>query len=188
MRGPLLSGALGSTVTLDRVCGLVHGRQPIVVLSALWLAETLATRFPVLALVEEDKRSAALRAAKRANKSANPLLFVSAGEELPLGRGTVGAVLIENLMDVEDQGAAEELLVGLLPALRSDGVVISLDATKHQETEARLAALFLAAALTNIMQIRPREGAVLTVASAPPLTVTAVRTTWPSPGSGDTRE
>jgi hypothetical protein len=188
MRGPLLSGALGSAVTLERVCGLLLGHQPTVVLSALWLAQALATNFSVLALVEENKRSAAQRAVRRARQSAHPLLVVSAGEDLPLGRGTAGAVLIENLMDVEDQGAAEDLLVGLLPALRPDGVVISLDATKHQETEARMAALFLAAALTNIAQVRPREGALLTVASVPPLTVTAIRTTRPSAGPGDARE
>jgi len=44
---------------------------------------------------------------------------------VPLGRGVVGAILVENLMDVEDQAAAEDLLVGLLPALRPDGVVAS---------------------------------------------------------------
>jgi hypothetical protein len=92
-----------------------------------------------------------------------------------LRRGTVGAILVENLMDVEDQTAAEDLLIGLLPALRPDGVVASLDATKHQETEARLAALFLAAALTGIAQVRPREGALLTIGSAPAQEVTAVR-------------
>jgi hypothetical protein len=112
----------------------------------------------------------------------NPLLVVSAGEDVPLRRGAVGAILIENLMDVEDQAAAEDLLVGLLPALRPNGVVISLDATKHQETEARLAALFLAAALTGITQVRPREGALLTIGSAPPPAVIAVRRPVDVPG------
>jgi hypothetical protein len=188
MRGPLLSGALGSAATLDRVCRLLQGHQPTVVLSALWLAEALASSFPVLALVEEDKRSAALRAVRRASKSANPLLVVSAGEDVPLGRGVVGAILIENLMDVEEQAAAEDLLVGLLPALRSDGVVASLDATRHQETEARLAALFLAAALTGITQARPREGALLTIGSAPPPAVTVVRAVRPLAVPGEPRE
>jgi len=188
MRGPLLSGSLGSAVTLDRVCRLLQGHQPTVVLSALWLAETLATSFPVLALVEEDKRSAAVRAVRRASKSAHPLLVVSAGEDVPLARGVVGSILIENLMDVEDRAAAEELLVGLLPALRPDGVVASLDATKHQETEARLAALFLAAALTGITQTRPREGALLTVGSAPAAMVTVVRAARPLAVPGEPRE
>ena len=94
MRGPLLSGSLGSTATLDRVCRLLQDHQPTVVLSALWLAEALAGRFPVLALIEEDKRSAALRAVKRAKKSASPLLVVSAGEDVPLASGAVGAILI----------------------------------------------------------------------------------------------
>jgi hypothetical protein len=188
MRGPLLSGPLGSAPTLDRVCRLLHEHQPIVVLSALWLAEALAGSFPVLALVEEDKGPAALRAVRRAGKSAHPLLVVSAGEDVPLRRGSVGAILIENLMDVEEQAAAEDLLVGLLPALRPDGLVASLDATKHQETEARLAALFLAAALTGITQARPREGALLTIGSAPPPAVTAVRAARPAAVPGEARE
>jgi len=188
MRGSLLSGPLGSAATLDRVCRLLQGHQPTVVLSALWLAEALSSSFPVVALVEEDKRHAALRAVRRASKSAHPLLVVSAGEDVPLGRGAVGTILIENLMDVEDQAAAEDLLVGLLPALRPDGVVASLDATKHQETEARLAALFLAAALTGIKQVRPREGALLTIGSAPPLTVTAIRAVRPLVVPGESRE
>ena len=188
MRGPLLSGPLGSAPTLNRVCQLLQEHQPIVVLSALWLAEALASSFPVLALVEEEKRTAALRAVKRASKAALPLLVVSAGEDVPLRRGEVGAILIENLMDVEDQAAAEDLLVGLLPALRPDGVVASLDATKHQETEARLAGLFLAATLTGIAQVRPREGALLTIGSAPPLTVMAVRAVRPLAVPGELRE
>ena len=188
MRGPLLSGPLGSAATLDRVCRLLQGHQPTVVLSALWLAETLAGSFPVLALVEEDKRSAALRAARRASRSAHQLLVVSAGEDVPLRRGVVGAILVENLMDVEDQAAAEDLLVGVLPALRPDGVVASLDATKHQETEARLAGLFLAAALTGVAQVRPREGALLTIGSAPPQAVTAVRAARTLALPGEPRE
>ncbi|HEX7596814.1 MAG TPA: hypothetical protein VF518_01295, partial [Polyangia bacterium] len=61
-------------------------------------------------------------------------------------------------------------------------------ATKHQETEARLAGLFLAAALTGITQVRPREGALLTMGSAPSATVVAVRTAWPPAAPGETRE
>jgi hypothetical protein len=166
---------------------LLQEHQPTVVLSALWLAEALASRFPVLALVEEEKKAAALRAVRRAGKSGSPLLVVAAGEDVPLRRGMVGAILVENLMDVEDPVAAEDLLVGLLPALRPNGVVVSLDATKHQETEARLAALFLAAALTGITQARPREGALLTVGSAPPLPVTAVRAARLLGGPGEPR-
>jgi hypothetical protein len=185
MRGPLLSGALGSPATLDRVCSLLQGHEPIVVLSALWLAETLATDLPILALVEEDKRSAAVRAVKRANKAGRRLMVVSAGEDVPLRRGTVGAILIENLMEVEDLAAAEELLVGLLPALRPDGVIGSLDATKSQEVEARVSGLFLAAALTRIAQFRPREGALLTLGSAPSPTIIAARATKFALGSGE---
>jgi hypothetical protein len=188
MRGPLLSGALGSPATLDRVCRLLQGHEPVVVLSALWLAETLSASMPILALVEEDKRSAALRATKRAGKAGRPLLIVSAGEDVPLKRGTVGAILIENLMDVEDVAAAEELLVGLLPALRPDGLIGSLDATKSQEVEARVSGLFLAAALTRIAQFRPREGALLTVGGAPSAVVMTARAAKTAQGSGQSCE
>jgi hypothetical protein len=140
---------------------------------------------PILALVEEDKRSAAVRAVRRANKAGRPLLVVSAGEDVPLKRGTVGAILIENIMDVEDLAAAEELLVGLLPALRPDGIIGSLDATKSQEVEARVSGLFLAAALTRIAQFRPREGALLTVGSAPSPVVMTARSSKFAQGLGE---
>ncbi len=156
------------------------------VLSALWLAETLSADLPILALVEEEKRSAAVRAVRRTGKAGRPLLVVSAGEDVPLRRGTIGAILIENLMDVEDLAAAEELLVGLLPALRpDDGVIGSLDATKNQEVEARVSGLFLAAALTGIAQFRPREGALLTVGHAPGPTIVTARAARFPLGSGE---
>jgi hypothetical protein len=167
MRGPLLSGALGSPATLDRVCGLVRDHQPVVVLSALWLAEALATEIPILALVEDEKRAAAARAVRRTTKSGVPLTVVAAASELPLLPGSVGAILVESLVDIEDEGAAHELLVGLLPALMPGGIILSLDATKNPDLEARVAAIFLAASLTSITQLRPREGALLTQATAP---------------------
>jgi hypothetical protein len=175
MRGPLLSGALGSPATLARVCGLVREHSPLVVLSTLWLAETLAAEMPVLALVEEQKRGAALRAHRRARKQGLPLAIVIAASDLPLASGSVGAVLVDSLVDIEDAGAAAELLLGVLPSLRPEGIVVSLDATKNPELESRVSGIFLAASLTRISQLRPRDGALVTVAHAPHGAVTAAR-------------
>ena len=174
MRGPLLSGALGSPATLGRVCSLVAEHSPVVVLSALWLAETLATEMPILALVEEEKRAAAVRAQRRAHKQRHPLAIMVAGSEVPLAEGAVGAVLVDSLVDIEEESAATDLLLGLLPALKPDGIVISLDATKSPALEAHVAEIFLAASLAHITQLRPRDGALLTTARAPhPAIVTA---------------
>jgi hypothetical protein len=175
MRGPLLSGTLGSQATLARVCALVREHSPVVVLSTLWLAETLATEMPVLALVEEEKRSAALRCQKRARKLGLPLSIVMAASELPLSPGSVGAVLVDSLVDIEEPSAAAELLLGVLPTLQPDGIVISLDATKNPDLEARVSSMFLAASLVRLAQVRPREGALLTVAYAPHAAITAAR-------------
>lgn len=175
MRGPLLSGALGSPATLGRVCGLVRERSPVVVLSALWLAETLATELPVLALVEEEKLSAAVRAQRRARKHGHPLAITVAASELPLGRGTVGAFLVDSLVDIEEESATTELLLGLLPALKPDGIVLSLDPTKSPALEARVAGCFLAASLANVTQLRPRDGALLTAGYVPHPAIVAAR-------------
>jgi len=174
MRGPLLSGALGSPATLGRVCDLVREHPPVVVLSALWLAEALAAELPVLALVEEEKHDAAVRAQRRARKQGHPLAVMVAASEVPLANGAVGAVLVDSLVDIEEESAATDLLLGLLPALKPDGVVISLDATKNPTLEARVAEIFLAASLARITQLRPREGALVTTGRAPhPAVVTA---------------
>jgi len=175
MRGPLLSGALGSPATLGRVCNLVRVHSPVVVLSALWLAEALASEFDVLALVEAEKRNAAVRAQRRAHKLGHPLTVVVAASEVPLARGSVGAILVDSLVDIEEQPAAQDLIVALLPALKPDGLVVSLDATKNPALEARVSEIFLSASLARITQIRPREGALLTAGQAPHPTVAATR-------------
>jgi len=181
MRGPLLSGALGSPATLGRVCSLVREHSPVVVLSALWLAETLAGELAVLALVEEEKRNAAVRAQRRARKQGHPLDVMVAGSEVPLGRGAIGAVLVDSLVDIEEESAATDLLLGLLPALKPDGIVISLDATKSPALEARVSEIFLAASLVHITQLRPREGALVTTGSAPHPAIVAARMRAPFP-------
>lgn len=175
MRGPLFSGALGSPATLGRVCNLVREHAPVVVLSALWLAEILATEFDVLALVEAEKHGAALRALRRARKLGHPLTIVTAASEVPLAAGSVGTVVVDSLVDIEEQPAARDLILALLPALKPDGIVVSLDATKSPPLEARVSEIFLAASLARITQIRPREGALLTTGFAPHAAVTAAR-------------
>ena len=175
MRGPLLSGALGSPATLGRLCNLVREHSPVVVLSALWLAEVLSTEFEVLALVEAEKRNAGLRALRRARKLGHPLSLVLAAAEVPLAPGSVGAVVVDSLVDIEEQPAARDLIVALLPVLKPDGIVVSLDATKSPPLEARVSEIFLAASLARITQIRPREGALVTTGAAPHAAVTAAR-------------
>jgi hypothetical protein len=175
MRGPLLSRALGNPATLARVLDLVREHSPVVVLSALWLAETLAAELPMLALVEEDKRGAATRAQRRARKQGLPLSVMVAGSEVPLANGAIGAVLVDSLVEIEEETAAVDLLLGLLPVLKPDGIVVSLDATKNPTLEARVAEVFLAASLTRIIQVRPRDGALVTTGRAPHPAITAAR-------------
>lgn len=167
MRGPLLSGPLGSTATLERIFHLVRERAPTLVLSALWLAEALTVAIPVVALVEPDKHRSARRLVKRLAQGPISSLVVVAGEDLPVRPGTVGAIVVERIDDIENDEDAVDFLAGLLRMLRPQGLVIALDATKSPIVEARIAGLFLAAPLVGITQERPREGAVLTVGKLP---------------------
>jgi predicted O-methyltransferase YrrM len=160
---------------LERVCGIARERSPAVVLSALWLASLLAGQVPVTVLVEAEKRRGARRAVRRAARDGQRLMVVAAGEELPVAEQRAGCILIENVSEIEDDAEAVEFLRRLAPTLRPDGVLLALDATKNPATEARLAALFLAAALTGIAQERPREGAVLTIGGPASSTVLAAR-------------
>jgi hypothetical protein len=79
------------------------------------------------------------------------------------------------LVDIEDQAAARDLIVALLPALKRDAVVISLDATKSPPLEARVSEIFLASSLAKIAQARPREGDLVTTGFAPHPAVCAAR-------------
>jgi hypothetical protein len=175
MRGPLLSGALGSAVTLKRVCAILRQHSPTVVLSALWLADTVSKEVPVTALIEADKRRNARRVVRRATKTGKKLLVAAAGEELPVAAGTAGCIVIESLSEIGDDDQAAEFLVRLAPGLRAGGRLVALDATKSAATEARLAGLFLAAALVGIAQERPKEGALLTMGAPAPAPVLAAR-------------
>ena len=62
-----------------------------------------------------------------------------------------------------------------MPLLRPGGRLIAADATSSDAAAARVAGAFLAAALLEIVQEWPREGAVLTVGIAPAASVTAAR-------------
>jgi hypothetical protein len=175
MRGPLLSGPVGSSAMLERVCNIAKQRAPAVVLSALWLAERLAGELPITVLVEADKRRGAKRAVRRARQEGRHLMVVAAGEELPVAVQGAGCVLLEGLSDIEDDREAADYLARLAPVLRPDGVVLALDATKKPSVEARVAALFMAASLTGIAQERPRDGAVLTIGGPAAAPVLAAR-------------
>lgn len=167
MRGPLFSGPIGSSVTLERLAQIARARGPVAVLSSPWLALQLARAQvgPVLLLIEADTRSAGLRALRKAEGS--PLLVVLAGDRVPLARASLGTLVVEGLGDV-DEGASVEFLRGLAPVLGPEGALVALDNTKDPHLEARLAGELLAAGLAHIAQERPREGALLTIGRPPP--------------------
>jgi hypothetical protein len=175
MRGPLLSGPLGSSATLTWVVERLRPHGAVVVLSALWLAEALAAALPVLALIEPDKRRAGRKAQARAARQGHRLLVAEAGEALPLGREGAGAFVVEGLSDVEEDATVVEFLVSLAASLRPDGVLLALEVTKTADVQERLAGLFLGAALTGISQDLPRDGVVATVGRPPPASVLAAR-------------
>jgi hypothetical protein len=129
----------------------------------------------VTVLIEADKRRGARRAVRRAGREGHRLMVVAAGEELPVSEERAGCILIENMAEITDDAEAASFLTRLIPALRPDGLLLALDATKNPVIEARLAGLFLGVALTNIAQQRPREGALLTIGGRPAPAVLASR-------------
>ncbi len=68
MRGPLLSGALGSTASLTAIARRARDADPVVVLGPLWLGVTLAAELRVLMLVASDDHAAVKRARRRAHQ------------------------------------------------------------------------------------------------------------------------
>jgi predicted O-methyltransferase YrrM len=175
MRGPLLSGPVGSPAALERLCQIVSPRPPAVVLSALWLARSLAAHVPVAAFIEPDKRHGARRIVRRARRAGQPLMVVTAGEVLPVGAGCAGCVLVENLAGIADDAAAADFLARCAAALRAGGVLLAVDATRSPAVEARVAGLFMAAALAGVTQERPRDGVLLTLGNPGPAAVVAAR-------------
>jgi hypothetical protein len=166
VKGPLLSGALGSTPTLAAMLRWTEGRAPVVVIGPPWLGNAVASASRALVLVEPDERPIALRARRRAQKQQRPLDVALAAAELPLGRGVLPALLVENVGGLQDEEAIR-WLAALAPCLRPGGRLIAADATSSPAVAARVAGAFLSAALTEIVQEWPRDGALLTIGIAP---------------------
>ncbi|HET6281659.1 MAG TPA: hypothetical protein VFH73_11855 [Polyangia bacterium] len=181
MRGPLLSGAVGSAASLQAVVRWAAGAQPVVVLGPLWLGETLAQALKVVMLVEADDRASVKRARRRAVKAGRALEIALAGAELPMPLRSVSALVVENVAGLE-AAAAANWLGALVPTLRPGGRLIAVDATSSTSAMARVAGVFLASSLIGLIQERPRDGVVLTVGMAPSAAVMAAR--FPSTAAG----
>jgi hypothetical protein len=166
VRGPLFSGPLGGAAVIEAILRRLRGVGSAVVIGPLWLGETLSAEIPTVLLVEPEERDRARRVARRAATAGRRLTVAVAGVDLPLHRGTVDAVLIESVATL-DTPAAKEWLSSLIPTLRAGGRLIAADVTDDPVEEARLSGLWLASALTHIVQERPRDGVVLTAGHAP---------------------
>jgi hypothetical protein len=181
VKGPLLSGALGSAPTLAAVLRWTEGRAPVVVIGPPWLGDAVATTGRVLVLVEPETRPMALRTRRRAHKQQRALDVVIAAAELPLGRGVLPALVVENVGGLQDEEATR-WLAALVPCLRPGGRLIAADATSSKGAAARVAGAFLSAALTEIIQEWPRDGALLTIGVAPTSSVIDARFPDAPPG------
>jgi len=166
MRGPLLSGPLGSASVLDALLVRLREAGKTAVIGPLWLGETLSAEIPVVLLVEPEDRGRARRVAKRAAAAGRRLTVVVAGVDLPLLPGSVDALVIESAAALSSDELARWTET-LVPALKPGGLLIAADATDDPAVEASLAGQFLGAALIGIVQDRPREGVVLTIGKAP---------------------
>ncbi|HEY7375881.1 MAG TPA: hypothetical protein VIF57_27225 [Polyangia bacterium] len=174
VKGPLLSGALGSAPTLAAVLRWTEGRAPVVVIGPPWLGDAVASAGRALVLVEPEARPIALRTRRRARKQSRALEVALATAELPLGRGTLAALVVENVGGLQDDEAIR-WLSALVPCLRPGGRLIAADATSSTTAAARVAGAFLSGALTEIVQEWPRDGALLTIGVAPAASIIAAR-------------
>jgi hypothetical protein len=177
MRGPLLSGPLGGAAPLAALARWIAGAGPVVVLGPAWLAEVLATRARVLFLDEPrdlNARRGLVRARRRAQKASRPLDIGLAGADLPLRRGSLGALVVENVAGLEAEEAAR-WVDALVPCLRPGGRLVAADVTAGSAAAARVAGVFLSAALVDLTQEWPRDGVVLTVGLAPAAPIVAAR-------------
>jgi hypothetical protein len=174
MRGPLLSGPIGSAAALAALGRWTAGLAPIVVLGPPWLGLAAAREGNALVLVEPPVRPLALRTLRRARKDERPFAAALGGGELPIRRASLPAIVVENAagLPADDVG---RWLAALVPCLRPGGRLIALDGTTSTAAAARVAGAFLSVALTGIVQEWPREGAVLTVGIAPAASITAAR-------------
>jgi hypothetical protein len=174
MRGPLLSGPLGSATSLAALGRWIDGASPLVVLGPVWLAETLAATTRVLFLDEPDDRRVLVRARRRADKLSRPLAIAIAGADLPLRRGSLGALVVENAAGLPVDEAAR-WIAALVPCLRPGGRLVAVDATGSPDAAARVAGVFLSAALIDLAQEWPRDGVVVTAGAAPAAVVVDAR-------------
>jgi hypothetical protein len=177
MRGPLLSGPLGSASALHALARWTtdaERRGPLVVLGPLWLGDRLAAASPVLMLVEPQDRPSVLRTRRRAAKASRPLEIAMAAADLPLRPGSLGALVVENAAGL-GLDEAVRWIGALAPCLRPGGRLIAADATSSKAAAARVAGVFLSAALIELVQEWPRDGVVLTVGVAPAAPVAAAR-------------
>ena len=97
-----------------------------------------------------------------------------AGAELPLRRASLGALVIENVAGLAADEAAR-WVEALVPSLRPGGRLVAVDATGSSVASARIAGVFLSAALIDLVQEQPRDGVVLTVGVAPAAAITQAR-------------
>jgi len=174
MRGPLLSGPLGSAVALDALVRLVAAFEPLVVLGPLWLGERLASTARVVMLVEPHERPRALRARRRARKAGHALDIAVASDALPVRPGSVGALVVESVAGLSPE-EGQRWVAALTPCLRPGGRMVAADATSSPASAARVAGVFLSAALMELIQEWPRDGVVLTVGVAPVAPIVAAR-------------
>src|SRR2546430_27262 len=126
MRGPLLSGPLGSPAALAALVRSTAGRAPVLVLGPPWLADAVASGGRTLLFVEREARPLALRVRRRARREGRTLDIAVAGAELPLKRGAFTAIVVENVAGL----AGEEALAwmsALVPCLAPGGVLIAAD-------------------------------------------------------------
>jgi hypothetical protein len=170
MRGPLLSGAVGSAVTLRRLSEILRGQGPTVVVRSPWLGLTLAAELPVLALLPREAQSAARRRTRRKSAAQPPALFALSGAGLPLAAGAAGSLVVADLAEI-DPAALVTFLLDTAALVRPGGVLVGLDRTKDAATEARIAGALLTAGFVGIAQERPREGALLSHGRPPPAAV-----------------
>jgi hypothetical protein len=172
MRGPLLSGAVGSAVTLRRLCEIVRGMAPTVVVRSPWLGLTLAAELSVVAFVPAEARGAARRRRRR-KTDGPPSLFALAGTAVPIAGAAAGSLVATDLATIEPT-ALVGFLLETAELVRPGGLLVGLDRAKDPATEARLAGALLTAGFQGIVQDRPRDGALITRGHPPPAAVRTV--------------
>jgi hypothetical protein len=176
LRGPFLSGAVGSTASLEAILRWARGSATdlVVVLGPLWLGVALASELRVVMLVATDDHPAVKRARRRAHKARRAFEVAVGGAEVPLRPRSVGAMIVENTAGL-DAVAAARWIEALVPSLRPGGRLIAADATSDVAAMARVSGTFLSASLVGLTQEQPRDGVVLTVAQAPDARVMSAR-------------